>query len=267
MLKYVAIIDGNHYHPDLEQFYFLHYYMNGYFCNDCLIYRYSKDVEDFLRGSKSIQNTFLLVLGSQNVLNETLLAMTHYHLSNVVIYVPYIDRKGNYLKDLNLEIHKRLQTSPEKVTLYQYDDESYCVHQINGNLPLNLFAKPSYNELKKVMDKEPSLMRVQIDDKKVIGKYQGFVWLNDYLDSLYIQKSKIMLLKQEKSLKKILKLRECIEEQKLWKIPDIVEMWDGVQIEIEMKNNINSINIDSRNIKNAPNKLVLKPAQNIFLIK
>ena len=41
----------------------------------------------------------------------------------------------------------------------------------------------------------------------------------------------------------------------------------GVQIEIEMKNNINSINIDSRNIKNAPNKLVLKPAQNIFLIK
>ena len=250
MLKYVAIIDGNHYHPDLEQFYFLHYYMNGYFCNDCLIYRYSKDVEDFLRGSKSIQNTFLLVLGSQNVLNKTLLAMTHYHLSNVVIYVPYIDRKGNYLKDLNLEIHKRLQTAPEKVTLYQYDDENYCAHQINGNLPLNLFAKPSYNEF-----------------KKVICKYQGFVWLNDYLDSLYIQKSKIMLLKQEKSLKKILKLRECIEEQKLWKIPDIVEMWEGVQIEIEMKNNINSINIDSRNIKNAPNKLVLKPAQNIFLIK
>ena len=129
MLKYVAIIDGNHYHPDLEQFYFLHYYMNGYFCNDCLIYRYSKDVEDFLRGSKSIQNTFLLVLGSQNVLNETLLAMTHYHLSNVVIYVPYIDRKGNYLKDLNLEISKSLKKPLEKagatVYLLREDDVDF----------------------------------------------------------------------------------------------------------------------------------------------
>lgn len=254
MLPYTAIVDGVSYHPELEKFYWLFNYLDDFECEDYAICRFNNDAFHFFFKKRELRSCFVLVLGSQVLLNEVLESMAYKGFKSRIIYVPLKDKKGQDVSHLETKIKEKIYGPCEEVRLYKYNDKEYIDSLKGGYFPF--YNNESFlKNMSCQKNKEDVTMRIYTDSKTIIGKYSGFLWQNDYLDDLYMGQSKLYLLKKELSLKKLLEIKRKLNGGKDWKTYSDVECLESSQFLIETSK---SLNLSTRD------KTSLPPSSTIF---
>ncbi len=252
MLKYTVIIDKTLYHPELVEYCRIFYFLKNYKCDDFAVC-VNEMVANFLKKQSYLASDFILVLGSQTFLDEVIKNISF----NIrLVYVPLKTDKENYVKNLSSKINEKIKTPPQEIKVYSCNEKDKGISKLTGGfIPSNVKENWTDN-LKKYSKKEPCLMRIYTEDKIIVGKYLGFVWQNDYLDNLYMGKSKLFLLKKELTLQKLQEMQKYLKKERNWRSLSMVECYENEKFLIETNLAENSLN-----------KIELSPCQKLMLSK